>query len=89
MGKRKRDHFYILKRVTDYPGNENKFMFLRKHCLISAKDFFSNIDNTVEGKSFKGVSNLINLYYRFIRYVNISDLDPFGIMQINIIRGVE
>ena len=44
----------FIKRVMDCPGNENDFMLLSKHNLVTAKDFLSNIDNIIEGKILKG-----------------------------------
>ncbi len=87
-GKEKeRDHFHILKRIRDYPGNENVFMFLFKHCLIAAKDFFLNIDNTIEGRISKGVSKLSNLCYSIISRCINTEISMYGRMPVNIIKG--
>ena len=88
-GKEKeRDHFHTLKRMKDYPGNEIDFMILCKHCLITAKDFFLNIDNTIEGRIFKGVSKLINLCYSIICCSINTEIGMYGRKPVNIIRGV-
>jgi len=76
----------VSKRVTDYSGNENDLMLLCKHYLKAAKDFFQNIDNTIEERIRKGALNLINLCDRICCGMNSLFGLP-GILQVNIIRG--
>lgn len=78
----------ILKRVKDCPGNENDFMLLCKHYLMAAKDFFLNIDNTIEERIFKGVIKLINLCCPTICCNTNSGIGLFGKKPVNTIRGV-
>jgi len=84
---KERDHFHILKRMKDYPGNENAFMFLFKHCLIAAKDFCLNIDNTIVGRISKGVSKLFNLCYSILCCCINTENGMYDRMPVNIIRG--
>ncbi len=79
----------FIKRVMDCPGNENDFMLLCKHCLMAAKDFFPNIDNTIEERIFKGVIKLINLCYPTIRCSMNSEIGLLGKMPVNIIRDAK
>lgn len=78
-----------MKRVTDCPGNENDFMFLCKHYLITAKDFFPNIDNTIEERILEGAFNLINLCYPTLCGRMNSEISMFDKMPVNIIRGTK
>ena len=81
----------VLKRVMDHPGNENKFMLLCKHHLISIKDFFLNIDNTIERKILRGVYKLTNQYFQTFYYGTYFGTNTvhrsFGKMPVNFIRG--
>ena len=79
--------FLFYKRVMDCPGNENDFMFLCKHNLIAIKDFFLNIDNTIEERIFKGVFKLVNLCYLIVCYGKNTEILLYNKIQVNIIRG--